>query len=165
MKSYICETCEQSFTTSFNLIRHKNTTRKHASHQSCNIIENVYLCEVCNKEYENIDEFTVHQKSCSYRSKRNINDASRSVLQSTTLAFIKVHDAVKTAFEEVYKAVLPLYQCDIEDDEEEPHDEGEMGVHARINHLLQVHSNFINDGIQRDVFILCDAIIKDIKSM
>ena len=120
---------------------------------------------MCKKEYENIEEFTVHQKSCSNRSKRNFNDASRSVLQSTTLAFIKVHDAVKTAFEEVNKAVLPLYQCESQDDEEEPHDEGEIGIRTRINHLLQVHSNFINDGIQRDVFILCDAIIKDIKSM
>ena len=46
----------------------------------------------------------------------------------------------------------------------EPHEEGEIGMRTRFNHLLQVHSNFINDGLQRDVFILCDAIIKDIKS-
>ena len=165
MKTYICESCEQSFTTSRSLARHRNTSKKHASHQSCNIIENVYLCGVCKKEFDNIDELTAHQKSRTYQPQKDFKDVSRSVLQSTTLAFIKVHDAVKTAFEEVNKAVLPLYQCESQDDEEEPHDEGEIGVHARINHLLQVHSNFINDGIQRDVFILCDAIIKDIKSM
>ena len=165
MKYYICETCEQTFTTPHNLARHRNTTKKHASHQSSNNIEHVYLCEVCKKEFNNIEEFTVHLKSCSYREKKDCKDASRSVLQSTTLAFIKVHDAVKAAFAEVNEAVFPFYQCHSQDDEEEPHDEGEVGIHARVNHLLQVHSNFINDGLQRNVFLLCDAIIKDIKSM
>ena len=112
MKSYICDTCERSFTTSYGLTRHRNTTKKHASHQLSKNTENIYLCEVCKKEFDKVEEFTIHQKSCSYRSKKELEEASRSVLQSTTLAFVKVHDAVKVAFKEVNKAIHPLYQCE-----------------------------------------------------
>ena len=34
-----------------------------------------------------------------------------------------------------------------------------------LNTFLHVQSNFINNGLQRDVFILSDAIIKDIKTL
>ena len=143
-------------------MRHKNGTRKHASLQ---MKDNVYLCDVCKGEFDNVDELTMHRRSCNLLPKKDLKETCRSVLQSTTLAFVKVHDAVKAAFEEINKEVLPLYQCASNDDEEGPHCEGDLGVRARIKLLLHVHSNFINNGLQRDVFILSDAIIKDIKTL
>ena len=144
MKSYICETCGQSFTRSSDLIRHKNSTRKHASLQ---LKDNVYLCDDCKGEFDNIDELTVHRRSCNLLPQKDLKETCRSVLQSTTFAFVKVQEAVKAAFEEIKKEVLPLYQCASNHDEEGPHCEGDLGLHARMKLLLHVHANFINNGL------------------
>ena len=108
MKTYVCETCEQSFATSSNLRRQKNTSMKHLSLQ---LKHNAYLCDVCKWEFDNVDELTRHRRSCYLLPKKDLNETCRSVLHSTTLDSVKVHDAVKAAFEEINKEVLPLYQC------------------------------------------------------
>ena len=87
---------------------------KHASLQLKD--NNVYLCDDCNGEFDNVDELTRHRRSCL--SKKDLKETCRSVLQSTTLAFVKVRDAVKAVFEEINKEVLPLYQFTSNDDEE-----------------------------------------------
>ena len=79
------------------------------------------------------------------------------MLLTTTLAFIRVHDAVKSAFDEIHKEVFPLY-TNLDDETAEAKDE-------RIEQFLKPYSNFVNDGLQRDTFLVCDALIKDIQSL
>ena len=85
------------------------------NHAFLQLKDNVYLCDVFKGEFDDVEDLTVHWRSFC-----------RSVLQSTTLTFVKVRDAVKAAFEEINKEVLPLYQCVSNDDEEGPHCEGDL---------------------------------------
>ena len=73
---------------------------------------------------------------------------------ATTFAFVRVHDAVKSAFEEIRNELLPLYANVV--------DENPEATNERIDQFLQPYSNFVNDGLQRDAFLVCDALTKDI---
>ena len=77
------------------------------------------------------------------------------MILSTTSAFVRVHDAVKCAFEEIREEIFLLYAAD----------GNREATNERIEKFLQPFNNFVNDGLQRDAFLVCDALIKDIRAL
>ena len=154
---FICETCGKTFLRSVDLHRHKKmtTTHDYVKRNECNEI--VYECEVCRQEFKNPQVLFVHRRRHDVEPEKTAQGASRSVLLTTTLAFIRVHDAVKSAFYEIRKEVFTLY-ANLDDETPE-------AMNERIEQFLRPYSNFVNDGLQRDTFLVCDALIKDIQSL
>ena len=156
-KLFTCETCDKTFTTAVGLSRHKQMTKTHdyVKRNECNEI--VYECKVCRQEFKNPQVLFVHRRRHDVEPEKTAQGASRSVLLTTTLAFIRVHDAVKSAFDEIRTEVFPLYA--------KLDDETPEAMTERIEQFLKPYSNFVNDGLQRDTFLVCDALIKDIQSL
>ena len=139
-----------------------------------------FKCDICSKVYSRKDSLARHKrivhdgnailtKSHAF-TKKNVNsekeyaeseskkeaqDIGRSVILSTTSAFVRVHDAVKSAFEEIREEIFLLYATD----------GNQEATNERIEKYLQPYSNFVNDGLQRDAFLVCDVLIKDIVNL
>ena len=50
-----------------------------------------------------------HQKHFKHESKKCEDKYNPTVIVSTSLAFVKVHDAVTAAFEEIKNKLFPIY--------------------------------------------------------
>ena len=156
-KLFTCETCEKTFARARDLSRHRKMTTTHDL-----IIKNtndgvVFVCHVCSDEFKDGKYLLAHRRKVQHdrEPERAVQDAGRSIMLATTFAFVRVHDAVKSAFDEIRNEVLPLYANVVDGNPE--------ATNERIDQFLQPYSNFVNDGLQRDAFLVCDALTKDIQ--
>ena len=158
-KLFTCETCDKTFVKAKDLSRHMKMTTTHDLIIKNTINGTVFVCDVCRQEFKDAKYLFAHRRNVQHdrETEKVAQDAGRSVILTTTLAFVRVHDAVKSAFEQIHEEVFPLY-TDIKDENPEAKNE-------RIEQFLQPYSNFVNDGLQRDAFLVCDALIKDIQSL
>ena len=156
-KLFICETCGKTFLRSVDLHRHKKMTTTHdfIKRNECNEI--VYECEVCRHEFKNPQVLLAHRRRHDFEPEKTVQGASQSLMMTTTLAFLKVHDAVTATFDEIRKEVFPLYAS--------LKNETAEATSERIEQSLQPYINFVNDGLQRDTLLVCDALTKDIQTL
>ena len=158
-KLFSCETCDKTFVKASDLSRHKKMTTAHDLIIKNTNNETVFVCGVCRKEFKDAQYLFAHRRNVQHDrgTEKIAQDTDRSVILTNTLAFVRVHDAVKSAFEQIHEEVFPLY-TDVKDGNPE-------AINERIEQFLQPYSNFINDGLQRDPFLVCDALTKDIQSL
>ena len=84
-------------------------------------------------------------------------DVNGTVISSTTLAFEKVQDAVKSSFLEIHKKMSTFYTSNGAAEEKI--------TNERIAGLLLPHMTYVNDVLLRETVVVCYSLIKDIDSL
>ena len=156
-KLYICEKCERTFKSASDLARHKTMTTTHDLIIKNTINGTVFVCDACLQEFKDAQYLFAHRRHVQHdqETEKVVKDVRRSLILTTTSAFVRVHDAVKCAFEEIREEIILLYAAD----------GNREATNERIEKFLQPFNNFVNDGLQRDAFLVCDALIKDIHAL
>ena len=105
-KLFVCERCDKTFRSLRDLDVHKARTKTHDYVKRNQHNEVVYKCDVCNHEFKYAANLVAHRKNFKHESK-NLEDRNHpTVVVSTTLAFLKVHDAITAAFKENSRGIV-----------------------------------------------------------